>query len=122
MGVKFSQLPEIAVEEVAAEDYIAVLDVSDGVLKKAPILHSSRNTAFGLGSPNYFGHVKVSDTYDSYVGDASEGISASQSAIYNAYNQCISLCLPTWVGTENDWNNLPDSTKDKYVIVNFTDV
>ena len=39
-----------------------------------------------LGDANYAGPVRLSDTYDSEVGDASTGIAASQKALYDAYN------------------------------------
>lgn len=58
------------------------------ITQKAPIIHSSSAATYGCGNANYFGHVKVSDTYSTAIGggNAAGGIAASQHAIYNAYN------------------------------------
>ena len=84
MGVKYSQLPNASA--VAADDQIAMLDVSANLLTKIPVSHASSSTAFGVGNATNYGHIKLSDTYDTVVGGASEGIGASQSALKAVYD------------------------------------
>lgn len=84
MGVKFSQLPSAS--SVAADDQIAMLDVSGNILTKIPISHASTSTAFGQATASNFGHVKLSDVYSSVVGSAADGIGASQSALKAVYD------------------------------------
>ena len=45
---------------------------------KAPTSHESTSTTYGIGSPTHYGHVKISNDYDKYVGDAATGVAASQ--------------------------------------------
>lgn len=52
---------------------------------KAPTSHASANTTYGVGNADCYGHVKISDTYDSCVGAAADGIAASQLAVYCVY-------------------------------------
>jgi hypothetical protein len=56
---------------------------------KAPNNHASTATTYGIGTASNYGHVKLSDTYDSSVssGAAANGMAASQNALYNAYNK-----------------------------------
>jgi len=51
--------------------------------------HASTGTGFGTGTASNYGHVKLSDTYNSLVsgGAAANGLAASQNALYNAYNE-----------------------------------
>lgn len=84
MGVKYSQLPDAA--SVAANDQIAMLDVSGNILTKIPVNHAYGTTAFGLGDSTHYGHTKLSDTYDVVVGNASSGIGASQAALKAVYD------------------------------------
>lgn len=46
---------------------------------------SSTASTYGAGTANSFGHVKVSDTYTSNVGNAASSTAASQNAVYSAY-------------------------------------
>lgn len=84
MGVKYSQLP--VATDVAANDQIAMLDVSGEVLTRIPVAHASTADAFGKGNSTQFGHVKVSDVYSSTVGGAADGVAASQSALKAVYD------------------------------------
>ena len=56
---------------------------------KAPTMHASCETTYGVGTANYYGHLKISDTFTSCVGGAAEGVAASQKALYDAY-VCLS--------------------------------
>jgi hypothetical protein len=55
---------------------------------KAPTNHASAETTYGVGNSSNYGHVKLSDTYNSKVnnGASANGLGASQNALYNAYN------------------------------------
>lgn len=84
MGVKFSQLPQATT--VAADDQIAMLDVSANVLTRVPIAHATTAEAYGKGSTTEFGHLKISDTYATVVGNAAAGVAASQAALKMVYD------------------------------------
>lgn len=58
---------------------------------RTPTAHASAATTYGAGNASNFGHVKLSDTYNSNVGAAANSIGASQSALYNAYNFLYSV-------------------------------
>lgn len=47
-----------------------------------------------LGNANRTGPVRLSDAYSSLVGGASQGVAASQKALYNAYNSLNSSKMP----------------------------
>lgn len=55
-------------------------------LGAAPISHAVTTTTYGKGTGAIYGHVKLSDTYTSSVGDASSGVAASQKALFDAYS------------------------------------
>lgn len=52
---------------------------------RTPTAHASAATTYGAGNASNFGHVKLSDTYNSNVGAAANSIGASQNALYNVY-------------------------------------
>lgn len=53
----------------------------------APRSHATTTaSSYGAGNATYYGHVRLSDTYTSNVGNASSSTGASQTALYNAYN------------------------------------
>lgn len=53
---------------------------------KTPISHSSVSTDYGQANASYFGHVRLSDSYNTVVGAASSGIAASQAAVKDLYD------------------------------------
>lgn len=55
---------------------------------KASNCHASCDTTYGVGSSAEYGHLKITDTFDTCVGGASEGLAVSQAALYNAFT-CI---------------------------------
>lgn len=57
MGVKFSELPVMHPQDISSDDYYAVLDVSDGVLKKKRI-EIPLTTAHG-GTGNIYGYIRT---------------------------------------------------------------
>ena len=66
-------------------------------IKRAPINHAAEDTTYGGGTASAFGHVKLSDTYDSSVSgaNAAGSIGASQNALYNAFNSLNGSKAPT---------------------------
>ena len=119
MGVKFSELHIIPTNDVASDDYYAVLDSSEGMLKRAAIEHSSESPAYGIGTETKFGHLKISNTYTTPVEEP--GVAASQVALYNTYNTILDNCLTSWVGTWEEWEELPMEVKNMFTIINITD-
>ena len=82
MGVKFSQLPSAMV--IAANDQIAVLDVSDNILKKTSISHSAEGTEYGAGDREKYGHVKLIDNLNAVVYLDGEALSAHQGSVLSS--------------------------------------
>lgn len=72
-------------------------------LGAAPISHAVTATTYGKGTAEYYGHVKLSNTYTSSVGDASSGVAASQKALFDAYST-LSTNIETRVKVGHDWN------------------
>lgn len=56
---------------------------------KAPVNHASALTTYGVGSATDYGHLKVSDTYNTIVGCACDGVAASQYAIACVYYEAM---------------------------------
>lgn len=63
---------------------------------KAPNMHASANTTYGVGNATCYGHVKLSDTYDSVLSECS-GVAASQYALATAY-ACLIACAGAPLG------------------------
>lgn len=61
---------------------------------KAPNNHATTSTTYGIGTDTKYGHVKLSDTYASKVNDgsATDGLAASQNALYEVYNELSNSC------------------------------
>ena len=76
MGIKFSQLP--IASSVASDDYIAVLDTSESVLKRTAINHASEGTAYGLGTTTAYGHTKIVDNLAQSTLTPGESLSSRQ--------------------------------------------
>ena len=55
---------------------------------RTPKSHAASSTTYGGATESNYGHVKLSDTYNSKVssGAAANSVGASQNALYNAYN------------------------------------
>ena len=54
---------------------------------KAQKNHASLEKNYGIGNSMYYGHVKVSNNFDKYVGDATSGVAASQASVYELYQR-----------------------------------
>lgn len=59
-------------------------NVSTTLGGKAPISHAVAESTYGVGTATAYGHLRISDTYTSDIGDP--GAAASQSALYNVYD------------------------------------
>lgn len=59
-------------------------NVSTTLGGKAPISHAVAEPTYGVGTATAYGHLRISDTYTSNIGDP--GAAASQSALYNVYD------------------------------------
>lgn len=65
---------------------------------KAPTNHASEETTYGAGTASTYGHVKLSDSYNTETPkSANESVGASQKALYEAYSElkASSLVIPT---------------------------
>ena len=65
---------------------------------KAPTNHASEETTYGAGTASTYGHVKLSDSYNTETPkSANESVGASQKALYEAYAElkASSLVIPT---------------------------
>lgn len=72
-----------------------------------PTNHAVANTTYGSGTATNYGHVKLSDTYDTVDAnaDAAHGVGASQNALANAYTALHDAIAPiggiTWSNVQN---------------------
>ena len=60
---------------------------------KAPVMHADTTVIYGVGNASCYGHVKLSDTYNTALEDQS-GVAASQKAINDMYNQFVNGMAP----------------------------
>ena len=85
--------------------------------------HAASSTGYGSGTASNYGHVKLSDTYNSAVsgGNAAGGLAASQNALYNAYNELNSKINKNhYVDITTDFNNGTFSSNlEKYAPGNY---
>ena len=80
MAIQISQLP-LASSVSEHSDYFAVCDEQKRMLKKISIQHASESTAFGVGSANQYGHVKIVDSVGQSQPASGEALSARQGNI-----------------------------------------
>ena len=60
---------------------------------KAPVMHADTTVIYGVGNASCYGHVKLSDTYNTALEDQS-GVAASQKAVNDMYNQFANGMAP----------------------------
>lgn len=58
------------------------INITASSIGAAPIMHSVTNTSYGVGSQNYYGHVRLSDSTSSSSGQTA-GIAATPFAVYS---------------------------------------
>ena len=72
-----------AVNELKATYDCCITDITGNITGlsngKAPSMHASSDTTYGVGNGTCYGHLKISDCYDSCVGGAAAGMAASES-------------------------------------------
>ena len=76
MGVKYSQLPNAGT--ISPDDQVAILDVSETILKKTSVSHAVTYPAFGMGDQTRYGHNKLVDNLGSTFYDDGLALSAHQ--------------------------------------------
>ena len=72
-----------AVNELKTTYDACLGNVSTALGGKAPTSHASSANTYGVGTAAAYGHLRISDTYASNLGDA--GMAASQTALYCVY-------------------------------------
>jgi hypothetical protein len=60
--------------------------IKTGLSYIAPKNHAANDVTYGGGSVTNYGHVRLSDVYNSQIGTASQSIGASQKSVYDCYN------------------------------------
>lgn len=60
----------------------AMVNITPNGIGAAPIMHSVTNTTYGVGTQNYYGHVRLSDSTSSSFGQTA-GIAATPLAVYS---------------------------------------
>ena len=99
-----------AINEILA-DYEQHKTTTDSLLQglgngKAPTNHASEETTYGAGTASTYGHVKLSDSYDTETPkSANESVGASQKALALAYEALKGMIassggLPTHLGSD----------------------
>ena len=76
---------------------------------KAPISHASTANTYGLRTASVYGHVKLSDTYNSSAGAAANGVGASSKAINEVYKK---FNAENTVNTNSNTISISSSTDD----------
>lgn len=109
-----------AINEVLAA-FNAYVTSNDSVVSglssgKAPNNHASSETTYGVGTGSDYGHLKISDTYQSEVGGAEEGVAASQKALYEAYDAITSTASSIPTGTIFEFAGPTDKVPAGYVL------
>lgn len=91
---------------------------------KAPSNHASSSITYGGGTSEVFGHVKLSDIYNSSVGTAGNSIGASQESVFQIYEKLTRLYklqnadLIGWQRCSNSsgsWSDLGGTTYFTYI-------
>lgn len=91
--------------EVACRFTTERSEITNCINTRAPTSHASTATTYGVGNATNFGHVKVSDVYDTL--QSGEGIAASQKALHCIYEKvrtsmtCYSNNEPKPLGEAN---------------------
>lgn len=75
-----------AVNELKSTYDCCFTDTATALSGKAPTSHASSATTYGVGTATEYGHLKISDTYATLVGDAAAGVAASQKAVNDLYS------------------------------------
>lgn len=102
-----AKLPLSAAQGKVLMDLYNVLNTNQK--GKAPISHASTANTYGLGTASVYGHVKLSDTYNSSAGAAANGVGASSKAINEVYKK---FNAENTVNTNSNTISISSSTDD----------
>lgn len=72
-------------------------DTDTAIGSKAPNMHASSATTYGVGNASCYGHLKISDEYTCCIGAASDGVAASQLSVYCVYD--FAACIAAGVAS-----------------------
>jgi len=75
-----------AVNELKSTYDCCFTDTGTAISGKAPNMHASDQTTYGVGNASCYGHLKISDEYTCCIGNAADGVAASQLALYCVYD------------------------------------
>lgn len=77
----------------------------------APTSHASTALTYGGGTAVNFGHVKLSDAYNSYIGGAANSIGASQDSVYTLYRKLTKL-YKLVEAISNGWQRCANASRE----------
>lgn len=73
-----------------------------------PLTHASGLTTYGAGTSSHYGHVKLSDSYTTSQGSATDSVAASSSAVNDAYNDLSEKLFGNYAdGRFTTWASIP---------------
>lgn len=104
-----ADLPGSAAQLKVLMDLYNVLNAN--LSGKAAIAHASTSLSYGGGTETHYGHVKLSNSYNSPVGEAAQSIAASQHALYNQWVN-VSSRLNT-LELQHNGNKIIDASSGK---------
>lgn len=95
--------------------------IKTGLSYIAPKNHAANDVTYGGGNTTNYGHVRLSDVYNSQIGTAEQSIGASQKAVHDAYdtlNSNISNVLSQIAEVKGNYK--ATTTNWEYTGVSFT--
>lgn len=87
---------------------------------KAPLNHASTGKTYGTGNATNYGHVKLSDSYETSAGTASEGVAASSKALADAYAGINTNLLSLFALNDAYIRAVPNQAQTTKLIINGT--
>lgn len=78
---------------------------------RTPTAHATNSTTYGGGTASNYGHVKLSDSYGSSDGTASDSVGASSKAVYDAYTKSQVLIMFKNGSTLTSTTHAPDNIR-----------
>ena len=106
---------------LSSTDVQGAIDEIDTILEgKAPTEHSSNTLTYGGGTSSNYGHVKLSDSYQTSDGAASASVGASSKALSDAYNEINSNLniFPDYANSVQilNHNTIPNDTEYNFTV------
>lgn len=83
-------------------------DMATAIGAKAPNMHASSEATYGVGNASCYGHLKISDEYTCCIGNAADGVAASQQALYCVYD--FASCIAAGVASLGNTAGCPLGT------------